>query len=81
MKKKIHHKWNRKGPPDCALGVIISTHLSSSKDLMSMRYLSDTFMSDRYLIDVDPRVFAIWVVMFCYDRVLINFIHILQELH
>ena len=21
MKKKFHHKWNRKGPPDCALGV------------------------------------------------------------
>ena len=20
MKKKFHHKWNRKGPPDCALG-------------------------------------------------------------
>ena len=21
MKKKIHPMWNRKGPPDCALGV------------------------------------------------------------
>ena len=20
MKKKFHNKWNRKGPPDCALG-------------------------------------------------------------
>ena len=28
---------------------------------MSIRYQSDTFMLDRYLIDVDPRVFAIWI--------------------
>ena len=28
---------------------------------MSIRYRSDAKVSDRYLIDVDPRVFAIWV--------------------
>ena len=26
----------------------------------SIKHLSDTFASDRYLIDVDPRVYAIW---------------------
>ena len=28
----------------------------------SIRYLSDTEVSDRYLIDVDPSLFAIWVL-------------------
>ena len=28
----------------------------------SIRYRSDTFASDQYLVDVDPRVFSIWAV-------------------
>ena len=31
----------------------------------SIRYRSDTFASGRYLIDVDPKVFAIWVPTRC----------------
>ena len=31
--------------------------------LASIRHQSDTFMSDRCLIDVDLRVFAVWDVM------------------
>ena len=30
----------------------------------SFRYRFDTSTSDRYLIDMDPRVFAIWVSMY-----------------
>ena len=38
------------------------TKMSVSKDPQIDIDWCDTFMSDRYLIDVNPRVFAIWVV-------------------
>ena len=34
---------------------------------MSIRYRSDTQVSDRYLIDVDPMVFGIWVLQQIYS--------------
>ena len=41
---------------------IDATQIAKTLGSMSIRYRSDANVSDRYLIDVDPRVFAIWTV-------------------
>ena len=49
---------------------MVSTYIDSSSQITktpgstSIRYRSDTKVSDRYLIDVDPRVFAIWDIAY-----------------
>ena len=39
----------------------MSTQITKTFRLTSIRYQSDAFVSERYHIDIDPRVFAIWV--------------------
>ena len=42
------------------------THIAKSLGSTSIRHRFDTYVSDRCLIDVDPRVFAIWVAALKY---------------
>ena len=46
-----------------------STHRTKSVGLMSIRYRSDAFVSDLYLININPRVFAIWVPSMIYPNI------------
>ena len=45
------------------LGNVAIPRLKVALGSTSIRYRSDTFVSDRYLIDVDLRIFAIWVAI------------------
>ena len=40
--------------------ILLSSQIAKTLGSMSIRYRSGTKVPDRYLIDVDPRVFAIW---------------------
>ena len=42
------------------MGKTISTQIAKALGSTSIRHPSDTFTSDRYLIDIDPMAFAIW---------------------
>ena len=51
---------NRAQPPLCRPSSAKATEILKTILSMSIKYRSDANVSDRYLIDVDPRVFAIW---------------------